>query len=76
MHVDGWLYVTRKRETLTPDRRNLVCGEKRVQGDKYARATMRLSLKARRGPPVTVNGVVMGELLDECVRLIAVKPSR
>jgi hypothetical protein len=30
----------------------------------------------RGGPAMALNGVVMGELLDESLRLIAVKPSR
>lgn len=71
------LRVTRKRQTLTPSRVNLVCHVgKSVQDDKYASGAKHVSLKARRGPPVMVNGVVMGELLDDCVRLIAVKPPR
>lgn len=47
-----------------------------VEKCRRERARRRLGLKARRGPPVPVNGVVMGELLDERARLIAVKPPR
>lgn len=34
------------------------------------------AVKERGGPAMALNGVVIGELLDESLRLIAVKPSR
>jgi len=40
------------------------------------RKTRRNGEEQRGGPAMALNGVVIGELLDENLRLIAVKPSR